>query len=410
MKILLATFWAVPHVGGVWNYMQQLKEKLETIGHEVDLLGYSEGNNYVHIVNENRRIEKFKLLPSVNAKLNARNNWNLYLGTDPFVNYYDFHRYFYEEGVSYLGLEKYDLIHTQDVFSSACINRIRPQGTPLVASIHGCVAHEIKHSVTQVHKSPTAHLATLYFDKLEHDGAMSAETTIVANKWLKNILTSEFYVSEEQLKVHHYGYDTEAFLNRMKVSSPIQRPADKKVIIYAGRLAELKGVHHLLSALSQLQSMRNDWVCWIVGNGEKLAELQTQSKTLGLENNVSFFGNRNDVPYLLSISDIFVLPSLIENQPLSVIEAQIAGKAVIVSDAGGLPEMVEHGMTGVITPAGDPAMLCININYLLEHGSYRENLGLRAQKWGLEYWSMDKAFQNVLEVYKSAISKKKYLN
>ncbi|OAS84624.1 MULTISPECIES: glycosyltransferase family 4 protein [Metabacillus] len=408
MKILLATFWPVPHVGGVWNYMQQLKAKLESLGNEVDLLGYGEGNNYVHIVNENRKIEKIKLLPNVNAKLNARNNWSLYLNTDPFVNYYEFYRYLFEEGVTNLGLEKYDLIHTQDVISTVCINRIRPRRTALVASIHGCVAHEIKHSVTQDHKSPTAHLACLYMDKLEHDGATSAEVTIVANEWLKNILTSEFYVPNEQLKVHHYGYDTEAFLNRMKEKSPIQRPADKKVIIYAGRLTETKGVHHLLSALSQLQSIRNDWVCWIVGDGVKLAELQNQCKTLKLENKVSFFGNRNDVPYLLSISDIFVLPSLIENQPLSVIEAQIAGKAVIISDAGGLPEMVEHGMTGVITPAGDPAMLCININYLLEHDSYRENLGLRAQKWGMDYWSMDKAFQNVLEVYKSAISKKNF--
>ena len=53
MKILLATFWEVPHVGGVWNYMQQLKQELEGLGHEVDLLGHGLGNKSVHIVNKN---------------------------------------------------------------------------------------------------------------------------------------------------------------------------------------------------------------------------------------------------------------------------------------------------------------------------------------------------------------------
>jgi glycosyltransferase involved in cell wall biosynthesis len=411
MKILLATFWAVPHTGGVWNYMLQLKAKLESYGNEVDLLGYGEGNKFIHIVNENRRIEEKDLIPRINAQLKNRNRWALYIEQEYYLKYYEYYRCFFEIGATQFGLEKYDLIHTQDVLSTTCIKRVKPLGTPLVASIHGCVAHEIKHAVTKNHKTPTAHLVTSYFDILEHDGATAADVTIVANKWLKNILTGEFFVPEQQIKIHHYGYDTATFLNRMNERSSIQRPANKKVIIYAGRLTELKGIHHLLEALAQLQKKRNDWICWIVGDGEKQDELQAQSKRLGLEKDVLFLGKRNDIPSLLSISDIFVLPSLIENQPLSVIEAQISGKvAVIVSDAGGLPEMVEHGITGVITPAANPSMLSININYLLEHEPYRENLGIRAQKWGLEHWSMDNAFINIMNIYQRAVIKKKFLD
>lgn len=405
MKILLATFWETPHVGGVWNYMQQLKEKLESFGHEVDLLGYGEDYNYVHIINENRRIEKDKLIPLSTAKLLEQHYSSK--NVDPVVKYYVLLRYFYQLGVRYLGLEKYDLIHTQDVLSTVCINQIRPANTALVATLHGCVAHEMKHYVTHVHKTPTANLACGYFDNLEFEGATSAEITIVANEWLKNILTGEFHVPAEQLKVFHYGYDTETFLKRMNEKSPIQRPIDKKVIIYTGRLNENKGVHHLISALTQLKISRNDWVCWIVGDGPMQEELLNKSKASGLENDVFFFGRRDDIPYLLSISDILVLPTLMENQPLSVIEAQITGKAVIASDVGGVPEIIEHGVTGVLTPAGDAQMLCININYLLEHDQYRCRLGANAQKWGLEHWSPDKAVQNVLGVYESAISKKK---
>ncbi|MDT9027454.1 glycosyltransferase family 4 protein [Rossellomorea yichunensis] len=399
MKILLATFWVIPHVGGVWNYMQQLKKKLESFGHEVDLLGYGEDTNYVHIVNENRRSGFIK------DKQSKQPHPSFYANS--VVKHYENQRNGYEIGVAFLGLEKYDLIHTQDVLSTTCINRIRPKGIPLVATLHGSVAHELKDFVTNVQISPTSKLACEYFDELEYEGATSAEITIVANEWLKNILINEFHVPNEQIKILHYGYDIEGFLKRMKEKSPIQPPANKKVILYAGRLAELKGVHHLIFALSKLKKIRNDWVCWIVGDGPKFEELQTQSENLGLEKNIVFFGKRNDVPYLLTISDIFVLPSLLENQPLSVIEAQIAGKPVIVSDVGGLPEMVTHGVTGVLSPVNNPEVLSIKLSYLLEHDSYRENLGSNAKRWGMTHWSLDKEVSNVLDVYQSAALKKK---
>jgi glycosyltransferase involved in cell wall biosynthesis len=79
-------------------------------------------------------------------------------------------------------------------------------------------------------------------------------------------------------------------------------------------------------------------VCWIVGDGIKEEELLNQRNELGLKKEVLFFGKRDDIPALLKLSDIFVLPSLIENQSVSLIESQIAGKAAIVSDTGGLPE------------------------------------------------------------------------
>ncbi|MBT2730214.1 glycosyltransferase family 4 protein [Bacillus sp. ISL-75] len=104
---------------------------------------------------------------------------------------------------------------------------------------------------------------------------------------------------------------------------------------------------------------------------------------------------------------MFVLPSLIENQPLAVIEAQIAERAIIVSDTGGLPEMVEHGVTVIITPAGDSEILCKNLNLLLSNEKYRKILGSNAQKWGMKHWIPEEAVEKVLNVYQSAISKRR---
>jgi glycosyltransferase involved in cell wall biosynthesis len=407
MKILLATYWEVPHLGGVWNYMGQLKRKLEALGHEVDLLGYGENNNYIHLVNEDRKVNRNQLLPLVYANLAKQpvpaNH------ADALVRYCDISRRVYELGVSHLGLEKYDIIHTQDVYSTACINRIRGKKTPLVATLHGCVAHEMKHHImNNMNRTSTSAMACSYFDDLEHEGSTSAEVTIVANNWLKRILTDEFHTPSEQIQVFHYGYDTKAFLERIaETEFPIQRPNDKAVILYTGRLIELKGVNHLISALGRLKRVRKDWICWIAGEGDDRDTFYAQSKSLGLENDIVFLGRRNDIPYLLSQSDILVLPSLIENQPLSVIEAQITGKPVIVSNTGGLPEMVQHGITGLIYPKGDIEKLSNNINLLLQHKAYRGVLGNNARKWGMNHWSLDQGVKNVVKVYEQAIFKRK---
>lgn len=402
MKILLATYWPIPHVGGVWNYMLQLQKKLESLGHEVDMLGYDEDNDSVHIVNRNRKIDKEKILPLLNAKLDKYTYPEIH--ANDLVKYTEFKRYVYELSSAYFGLDKYDIIHTQDIISTISMSRVKPKNIPLIATLHGSVAHEIRHQLTTIHKSETSFMARAYYDELEKLGASSAEITIVANNWLKNILTNEFQVPSEQIKVLHYGFDTENFIKQMKQKSSILRPRSKKVIIYTGRLVELKGVHHLISALSELKKIRNDWVCWIVGTGDKSDELKLQCKILELEEDVLFFGKREDIPYLVASSDIFVLPSLLENQPLSVIEAQIAGKAIIVSDVGGLPEIVENEVTGIIIPAGDIEMLCANLNLLLEDEKYRKKLGSNAKKWGMTHWSIDMGTKRLLEIYHSVIS------
>jgi glycosyltransferase involved in cell wall biosynthesis len=403
MKILLATYWAVPHVGGVWNYMVQLKKDLEKLGHEVDLLGFGEDNNYVHLVNKGVKLENDELMPLLQAKLTSENYPEIY--ANALVKYTEFQRYVYELAAVYFGLDHYDVIHTQDVISTASLSRVKPAGVPLVATLHGSVAHEIRVQLKTIYKSPNSYMAKEYFDMLERQGATSGNLTIVANNWLKNILTQEFQVPENQIKVLHYGYDIEGFIKKMRVNSPIKKPENKKVITFTGRLVELKGVQHLLAALHKLKKVRNDWVCWIIGNGDKLSELRTQSKILGIDDDVFFFGKRDDIPYLLTISDIYVLPSLLENQPLSVIEAQLAGKPVIVSDAGGLPEIVENGVTGIVSPAGDEEALFENIELLLDSEKLRNKLGKNAKNWGWTHWSQDKAVKNLLNAYRNAMTK-----
>ncbi|SFG28070.1 glycosyltransferase family 4 protein [Sporolactobacillus nakayamae] len=404
MKILLATYWSIPHVGGVWQYMTQLKKKLESYGHEVDLLGYDQSNLNVTVFNKGLVLSREKVTPLIDAHFTQENYPAMYANF--LVKWTEMQRYVYELSASYFGVKDYDIIHTQDVLSTVAMSRIKDPNTPLIATLHGSVAHEIRHQLETVHKSETDYLARTYYDELEHDGAVSADTTIVCNQWLQTMLTNEFHVPKEQLKVLHYGFDTETFIQKLHQKATLEAPKGKKVIIYTGRLVELKGVNYLIDAFAKLKQIRNDWVGWIVGTGEKESELKSQALSLGLGDSVRFLGKREDVPSLLSQADILVLPTLIENQPLSVIEAQIAGKAVIASNVGGILEMIQHGVTGMLTPQKNADVLFGTINQLLSDDQLRKNLGINARKWGLTHWSIDRGTQDLLNIYLQAISAK----
>ncbi|MTH55362.1 glycosyltransferase [Bacillus mangrovi] len=401
MKILLATFWSIPHVGGVWPYMLHLKSKLEEYGHEVDLMGPDDKKRVMQVVNEGRTVNMDQLMEPVKQYLTPASCPLTYI--HPLIEYMELKRYSFELGAAFLGIEKYDLIHTQDVISSECISRLKREGTAHVATLHGSVAHEVLKQVgDEFPHHPHSELARTYYRQLEHIGATCADLTVTANHWLKNILTGEFNVRDQQVRVMQYGYDISSFLQQAQGDPGIAAAPGKKVIFFAGRLVDLKGVQHLITALSELKNHRDDWVCWIAGTGEMEASLRAQAAGLGLMNDVLFLGERHDIPKIMAKADLYVQPSLIDNQPLSVVEAQISGVPVIVHHAGGLPEMVQHQVTGLIYSNSNTHELCGHLFSLIADDSYRNYMGENARAWAMEHWALDQGVQNLLQVYNEA--------
>lgn len=400
MRILLATYWQLPFVGGISAYTEQLKQKLESLGHEVDVFG--NGIDRYHIIHNYRAIDKEQIMPLLKAKLNSQVVPLLH--QNDYVCHSEFDRYCLELSASYLGLHQYDLIHTQDILSTRALRRVKPKSTPLVASIHGCAAREVLLDLSTHMPIETARnsLVWKYYCLMEYFGVISSDVTITSSHWLKNLLVQEFSAPGKQITVFPYGMDIQNFLKKMQQGDQAERPAGKKVIICTCRLEHIKGVHVLLHALSKVKGLRDDWVCWIVGDGLQNWKLQHLTGELGLQQDVLFLGRRNDVPSLLRQSDLFVLASLQENQPFSVMEAQLAGLPVIVSDAAGLPEMVDHGEIGLTFPNGNSEVLAEHIVTLLANDIYRRDLGDKARQWGMKQWSMDTMVERLLETYEFA--------
>jgi glycosyltransferase involved in cell wall biosynthesis len=402
LKILLSTYFYLPHVGGVSTYVDNLKQGLERMGHEVDVFAHHPDMQAYYMPNNGRTMEKSKIKDLVYEKVMAF--YAKYMPhVDPWIKWRDIERYCFEAAALAFGLQKYDLIHTQDIVSTRALWRVKPTGTPLISTIHGCLATEFIYSGEVTGKNT---LPWRYVSTEEYYGAISSDVTIVPTKWLLEFSATEFGISKDHLKVIPYGMDIPLFQKRAERWTTLRTPTDKKVLICPARLVPVKGHRHLLEALAMLKEDRSDWVCWLLGDGPLMDELVQQCKSLNLEEHVMFLGARSDVPAVFKQSHVFVLPSLQDNLPYAVMEAQATGKAVVVSDAGGIPEMVSHEETGLISPLGQSEPMYRNLKRVLEDDLFRKRLGDNGKQWAMQHWPVEKMMEQTMNVYQSVVSGK----
>jgi glycosyltransferase involved in cell wall biosynthesis len=162
-----------------------------------------------------------------------------------------------------------------------------------------------------------------------------------------------------------------------EVRSSLGLAPDCPLVLFAGRLAEQKGVDTLLASLDVLQHVRPDVRTLIVGEGPLRARLEETARAFQLfqDRKVSFLGHREDVPRLLAAADLLVLPSLYEGLPNVVLEAMRFRKPVVATAAPGTTEVVDDGVTGLLVPLRDPVHLTRAIRRVIEEDGLATRLG-----------------------------------
>jgi glycosyltransferase involved in cell wall biosynthesis len=140
-----------------------------------------------------------------------------------------------------------------------------------------------------------------------------------------------------------------------------------------------KGQHILLEAAARLQRSGYDLKVLLVGDGPSRTELQQMSRNLQMEASVIFTGHQPDTRPFLAGMDIFVLPSLNEGLPLSLLEAMAMGLPVIATRSGGISELLDDGRTGLLAPVDDVNALALRIEELLENVTLQQRLAREAQ-------------------------------
>lgn len=156
-------------------------------------------------------------------------------------------------------------------------------------------------------------------------------------------------------------------------------PQDR-VVGTLGRLAWKKGQEYFLQAAAAVLKEDPQVTFVLVGDGPLRTQLEEQARTLGIADRVRFLGQRMDSQAVISLFDIFVLPSVIEGMPNALLEAMALEKPVIVTNAGGNAEVVQDKVTGFVVPTRQPMEMAHRILQLLRDESLAHRFAMEARQ------------------------------
>jgi glycosyltransferase involved in cell wall biosynthesis len=204
------------------------------------------------------------------------------------------------------------------------------------------------------------------------------------------------------------GVDTTVFYPKPKpVALRHSLGADKaKVFGTVARLTPVKGIEFLLKASQKVLKEVPDSRVFIVGDGPLKEKLMNYAAELGISEKVKFFGQRDEVPELIHMMDVFVLSSLREGLPLSLLEASACGKPIVATRVGGNSDIVIDGVTGFLVPQEDSDSLAEKILMLLRDDSLAGQMGQQARKIVEREFSFEAVAKKTAQSYMELLAQK----
>ncbi|WP_432825306.1 glycosyltransferase [Dactylosporangium sp. CA-092794] len=230
---------------------------------------------------------------------------------------------------------------------------------------------------------------------------------IVPTEYLRWEVQHLFDVPAERVDVVPSGIDPDIWTAepRAVLSARLRFAGEGPLIVYAGRLIAEKGVQDLLAAMPSIRERHPGTRAVVAGDGDYRGTLIEESRRLKLHRAVSFPGTL-DQPTLaavLAAADAFVMPSRYEPTGTVALEAAASGAALLVASTGGLASIVEHGVTGIRFPAGDPDGLADAVTALLQDPMLAQSLASRARQMVREHHSWRATAARTAAVYGAAI-------
>ncbi|MEH1767108.1 MAG: glycosyltransferase family 4 protein [Nostoc sp.] len=184
------------------------------------------------------------------------------------------------------------------------------------------------------------------------------------------------------------------------IANPPQEPPR---LIMVARFNEQKDQSTLLKAIAQLSN--NSIHLDLVGSGSSLEACKTLAQSLGIADQVSFLGDRTDVPNLLAQSQIFILSTHYEGLPISILEAMRAGLPIIATSINGIPEEVVHGKTGLLVPRQDVQALADALDTLIQSPETRQKMGEAGRQKFLQDFTIERMINETKTIYEQVLEK-----
>lgn len=227
---------------------------------------------------------------------------------------------------------------------------------------------------------------------------------ICVSSKIKEILLSsaDKNISQDNVSIINNGIDPDSFVNTALSNARQEFGISENTFLVGtvGRLQSIKNQKILLEAIAVLSKNNENIYVLVVGDGPLRYELESLSVSLEIQKKVCFAGSRNDVARLLAEMDVFVLPSLAEGSPISLIEAMSVRLPVVATAVGAIPNIIQNGINGYLIPPADLPALVNRLDYISENRELSKEVGERAYETVQKEYSMDKMKLSYYEIYK----------
>ena len=387
MKILMLTWEYPPRVvGGISRVVYDLSHRLIKDGHEVTVVTYRDGEVPYYEDDKGvkvHRVDNYMIQPNNFIDWILQLNFNMVERASQIIA---------EQG-------KFDVIHAHDWLVANAAKTLKHSfDIPIVATIHATEAGR-NSGIREPNQK--------YINDTEWMLTYEANEVIVNSNYMKSEVQRLFGLPFEKINVVPNGVNLNKFTGMDRDYSFRRKYAmdNEKIILFMGRLVYEKGVQNLIAAMPKVLASYHDAKLVIAGKGGMLDELKAQADYLGISNKVYFAGymNGKDVERMYKAADISVFPSTYEPFGIVALEGMLAERPIVVSDAGGLGEIVEHRVTGMKSYCGNPNSIADSILELLFNPELCDNIVKNAKMKVKENYNWQKIAQDTHFTYQKAI-------
>lgn len=389
MKILLSTIFEYPHEGGLSTHVATLKNGLETLGHQVDVLSFTDLNPLVRkAYAQAPGFIASKIKPGSGQLMNDQNRMTL----------------IHKELNKLKG--QYDVVNTQDVYATLAAEGT---GIPVVETVHGYYSFEAisRGAIAEGSKEDST------VREREKRAYTLADEVVTVDQRIKDYVKSMSGVEATAIKNF---IDVEDFdpgkLDLSGIREEFGIPADKKMLFVPRRMTEKNGVIYPTLALRKVLDRHPDTVLVYAGTGEQMPAIKREVEKQGLDGDVLLLGTvpHEKMKYLYGTSDVVLVPSVHsygveEATSISALEAMGSRSPVIAGAVGGLKEIIEHEKDGLLVTEKDVDGLSEAILKVLDSPTFAEQLARNARTKIEQMYSHHSAAARFEEIYMKAANK-----
>ena len=389
MKILLSTIFEYPHEGGLSTHVSTLKSGLESRGHHVDVLSFTELNPIIRRAYAQAPgfiASKFK--PGAGQVMNDQNRMTLI-----------------QQQLKRLKQE-YDVVNTQDVYATLAAEA---SGIAVVETVHGYYSFEAISRGAIKEGSKEDELIRVR----ERKAYSLAAEVVTVDQRIKEYVYKMAGIEATSIKNF---IDVEDFdpkkLDLSTIKDEFHIPKDKKMLFVPRRMTEKNGVIYPTLALKKVLAKHPDTVLVYAGTGEQMPAIKKEVEKQALQENVLLLGTvpHDKMKYLYGVSDIVLVPSIHsygveEATSISALEAMGSSSPVIAGAVGGLKEIIHDHQDGLLVEERDTDALSHAIIEILDSPDFGERLAQNARrKIEQEYYHLFAA-EKYEQIYEKAIER-----